>query len=274
VARTLWRLGRRPQALGAWRDAVRVAPQLRPSALAELDRSGARPSELASLAAGGAADPLATARYLLPKKAEPEVLALIETAKDLRAPVGEVDLLRVDLLLTLDHVAEAKRLLDERWAGMSNDPRAHATRSIVEERLGDPGAALRTVRAGLDRDPGDLALAHRQLELVRRQKLWRDLDAALATLRASQRARGVAPVEYHLTAGAAYLDRGSFGRARTEYREAVELSPNNPNLWRLLGEASERVEDRAAAAEAYARALELLGHDEPALRAALDRTKR
>ncbi len=54
VARNLWRIGLRPQALLEWRTAVELQSRLFPPALGELFAVGAKPQELAAVASPSA----------------------------------------------------------------------------------------------------------------------------------------------------------------------------------------------------------------------------
>lgn len=63
--------------------------------------------------------------------------------------------------------------------------------------------------------------------------------------------------EKEMKIGAYYFKKGSFRAAAQRFREAARWNPGEAEAWLRLGEAQEKLKDRAAAREAYAKYLEL-----------------
>ena len=63
--------------------------------------------------------------------------------------------------------------------------------------------------------------------------------------------------EKEVKIGAYYFKKGSFRAAAQRFREAARWDPGNAEAWLRLGEAQEKLKDRAAAREAYSKYLEL-----------------
>lgn len=63
--------------------------------------------------------------------------------------------------------------------------------------------------------------------------------------------------EKEIKVGAYYFKKGSFRAAAQRFREATRWNPGDAEAWLRLGEAQEKLKDRAAAREAYAKYLEL-----------------
>ena len=60
-----------------------------------------------------------------------------------------------------------------------------------------------------------------------------------------------------IDAGNFYFRKGSFLAAANRYRNATKCNEGNAEAWLKLGEASEKLKDRKAAREAYAKYLEV-----------------
>lgn len=63
--------------------------------------------------------------------------------------------------------------------------------------------------------------------------------------------------EKEIKVGAYYFKKGSFRAAAQRFREATRWDAGNAEAWLKLGEAQEKLKDRAAAKEAYTKYLEL-----------------
>jgi Flp pilus assembly protein TadD len=63
--------------------------------------------------------------------------------------------------------------------------------------------------------------------------------------------------EKEVKIGAYYFKKGSFRAAAQRFSEAARWDPGNAEAWLRLGEAREKLKDRAAAREAYSKYLEL-----------------
>src|SRR5882724_4422450 len=63
--------------------------------------------------------------------------------------------------------------------------------------------------------------------------------------------------ERDLKVGNYYFKKGNFKAALNRFREATRWNPNYSEAYLRLGESEEKLKDKAAAAEAYAKFLEL-----------------
>ncbi len=63
--------------------------------------------------------------------------------------------------------------------------------------------------------------------------------------------------EKEIKVGAYYLKKGSYRAAARRFREATRWNPGSAEAWLKLGEAQEKLKDKDAAREAYAKYLEL-----------------
>jgi tetratricopeptide (TPR) repeat protein len=63
--------------------------------------------------------------------------------------------------------------------------------------------------------------------------------------------------EKEMKIGAYYFKKGSFRAAAQRFREATRWNPGEAEAWLRLGEAQEKLKDRAAARQAYAKYVEL-----------------
>jgi len=63
--------------------------------------------------------------------------------------------------------------------------------------------------------------------------------------------------EKEVKIGAYYFKKGSYRAATQRFREAARWDPANAEAWLRLGEAQDKLKDRAAAREAYSKYLEL-----------------
>jgi len=60
-----------------------------------------------------------------------------------------------------------------------------------------------------------------------------------------------------LTVGSYYVRKGSFKAAANRFREATRWDPTLAEAWFRLGEAQEKLKDKKAAKESYAKYLEM-----------------
>jgi tetratricopeptide (TPR) repeat protein len=81
-------------------------------------------------------------------------------------------------------------------------------------------------------------------------------DESVAT-----REYGFNPVQAQkeITVGNQYFKKGSYRAAAGRFEEATKWNSGDPEAWLRLGEASEKMKDKKAAHDAYAKYLELAG---------------
>jgi Flp pilus assembly protein TadD len=256
-ARVLWSLGLRSQAMGAWRQALRLEPARFGLAVGELDSRGASTAELASLAITGPEQTLSLARFLLRRKAEKETLELLEQAKSEGAPDAEIAIIRADLAVALGRQQDAFSVL---ISANRDEPRNASVRfalARLEQQRGNLDSALEHARNALQVAPDEPAYARKRLELVVQRKEWKELDTALSDLRAALRRSGRNVTEVHVLAAQAFQARGNLPRALQEYRAASLLEPENQGLLHAVGNIAEAIGELSISDEAYRGALRL-----------------
>lgn len=267
AARALYRLGLRAQAMSTFREVVRLAPERVQAVLAEADRDGYPPAQLATLALGDGNETLRVARYLVAKRADPEVRALLDQAASEGVPPTERLLIRAQLQLALGRFAEAAQTLDQGRRLAPRDSRFDDALAEVYERQGLLEEALAYAHAATTLAPFSVELARHELQLVIRLHRWSALDGALERLKADLRQNGQNVTEVHMTAGEVQASRGNLARALTEFRTAASLDSANPNTWGAVARTAEAQGDLHVAMDAYRHVLALRPDDEAARQA-------
>jgi hypothetical protein len=123
VARNLWKLGRRRQALLEWRKAVEIQPALFPSVLGELFASGAKPEELAAVASSDIGRALELVTFLSVQGHLQDAFIVLDQADALGAARGEVLIARAGLQLKTNQLKEAEASVDAAVKLGLQDPR-------------------------------------------------------------------------------------------------------------------------------------------------------
>jgi tetratricopeptide (TPR) repeat protein len=260
VARNLWQLGLRRQALMEWRTAVTLQPQLFTTALGEVFAAGATPLELATLGTFDGARMVDVAVFLSSVSRVEEAFVVLEQAETLGAPSAELLLTRGRLQLQAGRAAEASVTLARAHALGVRDPRL--ARLDAELVLATRGAsAADEVLAILDgaatANPLDLGLQRMRLDVVMKYEKWQAAERALEGLKqALYRTQGSA-VEAHIAAARLYTRLGRWTNALGEYRIALVDVRSDVSLWMEYGHAAELAGRGSTAREAYAEAARL-----------------
>ena len=247
VARNLWRLGRRQQALLEWRTVVRLERPALVRVLNELRKDGARPEELATLADDK--NRFEICRYLLGQK-------MFEAAKNLLAGAAngesvEFHLLQASLALAEKDIPKARQASQQALAAASVNVQAALTAAEVELIDGKLDAALGFLRAGLRFAPANLELNRKLLALLTKTDRWEAVDRALDGLRAALLEHGAPLVEANIAAAQVFERRGQYPRAVSEYRAATAQSPGDIGLLLALGRLAEMAGQVTVAMDAY-----------------------
>jgi tetratricopeptide (TPR) repeat protein len=269
VARNLWRLGRRQQALLEWRAVVTLDRSALSWVFDELRKSGARPEELATLA--DAENRFELCRYLLGQRMFEAVKNLLAGAADRKGV--EFHLVQASLALAEKDMPGARQASQQALleAGLT-DARATLTAAEVEILDGKQDAALGFLRAGLLSAPTNLELNRKLLALLVQTDGWEAVDRALDGLRAALLEHGVPLVEANIAAAQVFERRGQYPRAVSEYRAATAQNPGNVGLLLALGRLAEMAGQVTVAIDAYRDVLRW-APDNPAARGALERMR-
>lgn len=268
AARALYRLDLRAQTLSTFREVVRLAPDRLLAVLTEADGDGFAPAELATLAVGNADQTLQVARYLVSKRAEPQVEALLAQATGQGAPQPECLLIRARLFLALGRLSQAEETLDHGRRVAPRDGRFEDTLAEVAQKQGRLGEALEHARAAATLSPGVVEFARHRLELVIQLHAWAELDQALEHLKVTLRQAGQNVTEVHMIAGEVLASRGNLARALSEFRTAASLDSGNPSTWEAVARTAETRGDMHGAQDAYRHVLALRPDDAAAQQAA------
>jgi tetratricopeptide (TPR) repeat protein len=261
VARSLWQLGSRGQALVEWRTAVQLQPPLFPKVLDELTRSGAKPEELAAVATFDARRMVDVADYLSGLGRVEEAFVVLDQADAMNAPRADSLIARVRLELQAKRIAAAQTTLAEIHAAGIVDPRL----AVLDARLalavkGRAGAddALAALDGAASRYPLDVEIQRERLALVMRFEKWQVADRAIEGLKvALYQAQGNAR-EAHLASARIQARFRRWTNSFSEYRMALATSPYEDQIWFELATVAEGAGRYAVAREAYAEAARLV----------------
>ena len=257
AARALFRLDLRAQALSTFRRVVRLAPERLGTVLEETDADGFAPADLATLAVGDSDHTLQVARYLVGKRAEREVTALLNQAASQGAAESERLLIKARLLMALGRLNEAEQALDQGRREAPRDGRFEDALASVAEKQGRPEEALSRARAAATLSPSVVDFARHWVTLVIQLRAWPEIETALDHLKVALRQNGQNVTEAHMIAGDVQAARGNLARALSEYRTAASLDGNNASTWEAVGRTAETRGDMHGAEEAYRHVLAL-----------------
>ena len=290
VASNLWRLGFRAQALLEWRAAVDLQPVLLNSVLGKLFAAGAKPEELAAVAASDAGRMVEVANFLSSIARVADAFVVLDQA-DAHREAGAGELARsrqapaavgTDRRRAEDHRGRARGRHPGRAAvaargegpargqGRSGRPtrrcaswtrRRRATRLISRWRASAsswcwlPRSGRRPSapwRASSGRSTSRRAARPRRTSLnARIQARLGRLTAALGEYRVAL-ADQPGSVSLWMEFGRAAENGGRDTVAREAYREAARLSPDSPEV----AEAVHRLDERSAASCSLRRSVE------------------
>jgi O-antigen ligase len=271
IARNLWRMGLRRQALLEWRTAVDIQPLLFDPTIGELFASGAKPQELAAVAASSSARTLGLVSFLGNLGRLPDAFVVLDQAEALGAPRAEILVARGRLQIQSSQLKEAAATLDAaRAAGVDDAQTAGLRAQLLVQMKGAPGAdeALGILDRAAVRYPTDLAVARQRVDLVINYEKWNAAARSLEGLKLALYHAGGSAAEAHM-AGARISGRlGHWTQALNEYRIALADMPDNVTLWIEYARAAQAIGHDATARDAYAQASRL-SPNSPELVAAL-----
>ena len=260
VARNLWRMGLKRQALLEWRTAASLNPQLFATALGELFAGGATAQELAALGTIDGARMVDVATFLSSVSRFDDAFAVLDQAEALGAPGAELLLMRGKLQLQTRRTEAAAATLARAHAAGVRDPRlALLDAQLAVDAKGAAAAdqALAILNAAAAADPLDLGVQRMRLDVIVRFEKWQAADGALEGLKqALYRTQGSA-VEAHISAARLFTRLGRWTSALGEYRIALVSAPTDVALWMEYGRAAEVAGRTATAREAYSEASRL-----------------
>jgi tetratricopeptide (TPR) repeat protein len=260
VARNLWKMGRRRQALLEWRTAVDLRPVLYRPALDELFLAGATPEELASLTSANLGRVLELVSFLSGAGRVAEAFAVLDQAEALGASPAEMLVSRAELQLQKGQLDAAQESIERAQGLQVQDPRLELLRSrLVVARKGADGAdeAVAILNAAATRYPTELRLQSERIGLIYRFEKWNHAAAALEGLKMALYSEYGAATDAHTWAGRVNARLGRWSKSLDEYRIALADRPSDVSVWMEFGRAAESAGRRDTAREAYFQAARL-----------------
>ncbi len=254
VARNLWAMGLRRQALQEWRTAVSLQPVLLRPALVELHAGGARPAELASIATFDPDLLIQVAEYLASLSRSDQALTVLDEAEILG--VGPKDLLLVRAQMQIfghDERAAAVTVAKARQAGIQS-PRLDVLEAKVAVATRGPegvDGALEILDRAADRYPQDVEIQRVRLALVVNNHKWRAAERSLDGFKRALSLAGNSAGEAHIAAARIDTQLSRWTNALDEYRIALADSPNDIGLWIEFGQAALTAGRNTVAREAF-----------------------
>lgn len=257
VARSLWHLGLRRQALLEWRTAVDLQPHLLLPLLGELFSSGATAQDLAAVASSKPANMMDLVAFLQGRGRLPEAFAVLDQATAIGAPIDALLVLRAGLELDASKLeAAAETVRRAKQAGIQ-DPRL----PLLEARIltatpgddnGDQAIAVLDLAAA--RYPTDISIQRARLELVMRYEKWKAASRALDGLKSALYQQAGQATEAHIAEARIERHFNHWSAALDEYRIALAERPNDVSLWVEYAKCADAIGRLATAREAYQRA--------------------
>jgi tetratricopeptide (TPR) repeat protein/O-antigen ligase len=260
IARNLWRIGLRRQAVFEWRTAVEMQPSRFVPALGELSAAGAKPEELAAVASPSPGRLLELVRFLSDRARIADAFVALDQADALGAPQAESLVLRATLQLHAGDAAAAAKTVERASAAGILDPRLAVLQAdLLIQRDGPTAAddALALLDAAAVRSPADTAVQFKRVDLVTRFKKWKAAARAVEGLKTALYQAGAAATDAHIADARIKAEMGRVTASLDEYRIALAGRPSDVALWMEYGRVAETAGHLGTASEAYAEARRL-----------------
>jgi tetratricopeptide (TPR) repeat protein len=260
VARNLWKIGLRRQAVMEWRAALDMQPALFKTAVGELFTAGAKPEELAALAGAEVSRTVALVDFLSAQERVDAAFAVLAQADATGVGRGELLIARAGLELKAGQVEAAERTAEAAKKIAAADVRLALLRAQLLLKLkAEDGAdaALAILDEAAARDPADLTVQTRRIELVLQYKKWNAAARSLEGLKLALFHRDGSAAAAHIWAARIDGQLGRWNKAVDEYRIALADWPMQVSLWIEYAQAAENAGRDVIAREGYARAARL-----------------
>lgn len=260
VARLLWALGKRNQALLEWRSALTIQPILFAPALGELFAAGATPAQLAAVATFDVSRMVDVAGFLSGHERLAEAFEVLDQSDALGANRTESLLMRARLQLLAHHFAAAQATLTAADAAGIQDPRLFllkAQETMLTKGAAGADEALATLDVAATRYPFDVDVQRTRVQLILDHGRWHASARALDGLKAVLYHLSGSALEAHIAAARINSRMGHVTVALTEYRIALADDPSNVTLWLEYGRTAQSGGRSTAAREAFLQAARL-----------------
>jgi tetratricopeptide (TPR) repeat protein len=234
VARSLWRIGLRQQALVEWRTAVGLQPLLFDPALDELFAAGAKPEELTAVASSSPEHMLKVVSFLAARLRLADAFVVLDQADALGNSGSESLLTRAELQLQAGQKAAAAVTIKTALAAGVREPRLAVlqTRLLLGEK-GPEGAdqALADLDLAAARYPTDVDVQRARLDVVTRYKKWQAASRSIEGLKSALYQTTGSATDALIAGARIQTELGHGSAALGEYRIAVGERSNDVSLW-------------------------------------------
>jgi len=257
VARNLWSLGLRSQALVEWRSAIDIQPKLLLPGLRELFEAGAKPDDLVAIAALDPSRMTEVATFLGSVSHLDDAMRVLDQAEAAGVPPRELLIARAGFAVKVgDDRAAASALARARAQGI-RDPGLEIVDAQLHLRAKDehaPDQALTVLDAAAARYPGSLELQRMRVEVVLTYRKWHAGGRALDGLKLALFQNHLSTAEAHAAAARIAAQMSRWNQALGEYRIALAEQSWNVSMWMEYGRAAESAGRPTTAREAYVEA--------------------
>jgi predicted Zn-dependent protease len=240
--------------------AARSQSEIFHRSLGELSALGALPNELALLAGDDPRRLLEIAAFLLGAGQPDQADSIVTAASQVGASPLEVAILHARITLTGTNLTATQQAVVHAKQLSPTDPRVALLEAeqMSRQASADGGAeALGVVEHALDRDPNNLDLQRKRIDIVVRFERWSAADRAIVGFKQALQESVGSTVEANLAAAGIYARLGRTSDALTEFRIATTADPSNPGIWRQFATFAETARYYVVAREAYAELLRL-----------------
>jgi tetratricopeptide (TPR) repeat protein len=265
IARNLWQLSFRRQALLEWRSAVKLDPPIFLDVFGEMYRGKATADEMVAVGSIDLDHMLGTATFLSRVSHHGDALTVLDRAESLGAREADVLPMRAELQLVLGRLSDAQATVARAHAAGIRDSRlALLEAQLLQRTRGSDGAdqALAILEQAATQDPTSVDVQRARVQLVMAYGKWTVAERAIEGFRqALYMAHGSAN-EAHRVAAQIHGRLGRWNQAISDYRLALSDAPDDVQLWMALGHAAQSVGKISVAREAYQQVLRLVPQDQ------------
>ena len=256
VARNLWSLGLRKQAMLEWRSAIDIQPQLLVPGLQILFAAGAKAEDLAVVAALDANRMIEVANFLSSVSRLGDAMEVLDRAEAAGASSRELLIARAEVAVKAGDERATAVVARARAQGI-RDPRLEIVDAQLHLAAKDehaPDQALTVLDAAAAQYPGNLELQRMRVNVVLTYRKWHAAGRALDGLKLALFQNHFLAAEAHEAAARIAAKMSRWNQALGEYRIALAEEPLNVAIWMEYGRTAESAGRWTTAREAYVEA--------------------
>jgi tetratricopeptide (TPR) repeat protein len=230
VARTLWTLARRKQAVVEYQLAIGIQPDLLSTVSEELWRNGRNPTDLIELAGEHPERTVQICTFLLNIGSAAAALEVLDGAEPHAVSEGHDALLRGRAALQQGKAGDGETWLLKAMVLLPTEPGLALYLAQSLESNGKLDDALRTLEESIARFPADHASARARLELLTRNHRWSMIEDAIDAFKEALQKGQLPTADAHLAAARIYLQQGRATDSLREYQLASVQRPEDVGL--------------------------------------------